>query len=135
MILTPPEPTVGDACRVQWSDGMEYAATVLAIGKCLLESACSFLDVCICSQHYPRQALSCLNAYCTCTFTGNAAAARKAERELSQNLGKENQEEAAPKKRKVNTSIQKVKPLPKTPSRKSNKKRKPLVYSNSECRL
>ena len=51
-----------------------------------------------CSQHDPRKALSRLNAYCTCTFTGNAAAARKAERELSQNLGKENQEEAAPKK-------------------------------------
>ena len=61
----------------------------------------------------------------TCTFTGNAAAARKAEREFSQNLGKENQEEAAPKKRKVN-STQKKKHLPKTPSRKSNKKRKPL---------
>ena len=63
VILTPPEPTVGDACRVQWSDGMEYAATVLAMGKCLLESACSFSDVRLCSQHDPRQALSCLHAY------------------------------------------------------------------------
>ena len=67
----------------------------------------------------------------TCTFTGNAIAARKAERELSQNLGKENQKEAAPKKRKVNTSTQKAKHLPKTPSRKSNKKRKPLVATQN----
>ena len=73
VILIPPEPTVGDAGRVQWSDGMEYAATVLAMVKCLLESACSFLDVCICSQHDPRQALSCFNA-----LVHNAAAARKA---------------------------------------------------------
>ena len=68
---------------------------------------------------------------CTYTFTGNAAAAKKAERELSQNLGKENQEEAAPKKRKVNTSTLKEKRLPKTPSRKSNKKRKPLVTTQN----
>ena len=53
------------------------------------------------------------------------------QRELSQNLGKENQEEAAPKKRKVNTSIQKAKHLPKTPSRKSNKKRKLLVATQN----
>ena len=63
VIVTPPEPIVGDACRVQWSDGMEYAATVLAMGKCLSESVCSFSNVCICSQHAPRQALSCLNVY------------------------------------------------------------------------
>ena len=38
VIVTPPEPIVGDACSVQWSDGIEYAATVLAMGKCLLKS-------------------------------------------------------------------------------------------------
>ena len=33
VIVTPPEPIVGDACCMQWSDGVEYAATVLAMGK------------------------------------------------------------------------------------------------------
>ena len=71
----------------------------------------------------------------TCTFTGNAAAARKAERELSPNLGKENQEEAAPKKRKVDTLTltQKAKHLSKTPPHKSNKKRKPLGTTQNYC--
>lgn len=32
VIVTPPEPIVGDACRVQWSDGVEYAATGVSHG-------------------------------------------------------------------------------------------------------
>lgn len=54
VIVTPPEPIVGDACCVQWSDGVEYAATVLAMGKCLLESVFFFK----CVYMFTRQALS-----------------------------------------------------------------------------
>ena len=31
----PSNPVIGDSCSVLWSDGVEYAATVLAMGKCL----------------------------------------------------------------------------------------------------
>ena len=54
VIVTPPDPIVGDACCVQWSDGVEYAATVLAMGKCLLESVFFFK----CVYMFTRQALS-----------------------------------------------------------------------------
>ncbi len=33
LMLRPADPSVGDSCTVQWSDGLEYAATVLAMGK------------------------------------------------------------------------------------------------------
>ena len=35
-VLKPPRPSVGDVCAVQWSDGVEYAATDLAMGKSLV---------------------------------------------------------------------------------------------------
>jgi len=34
-VVKPSMPSVGDACSVEWSDGVEYTATVLATGKSL----------------------------------------------------------------------------------------------------
>ena len=34
-VLKPPRPSIGDACSIEWSDGVEYTATVLAMGKSL----------------------------------------------------------------------------------------------------
>ena len=32
-IMSPNLPGIGDACTVQWSDGNDYAATVVAMGN------------------------------------------------------------------------------------------------------
>ena len=34
-MVRPSMPSVGDTCSVEWSDGVEYTATVLAMGKSL----------------------------------------------------------------------------------------------------
>ena len=34
-MVRPSMPSVGDTCSVKWSDGVEYTATVLAMGKSL----------------------------------------------------------------------------------------------------
>ena len=35
-VLKPARPSVGETCSIEWSDGVEYTATVLAMGKSLL---------------------------------------------------------------------------------------------------
>ena len=113
LLLKPSAPSVGDACVVRWSDGVEYDATVVAMGKAITHTV---HPTCTCSQY----AIDISIVY----TTGDAATIRKAERVASQNVGKENRE-PSPKKRK--TSTPKKTTSKKTPScRKPRQTAKPV---------
>ena len=47
-MMSPNLPGIGDACTVRWSDGNDYAATVVAMGKCV----CVCVFVCVRARYY-----------------------------------------------------------------------------------
>lgn len=53
LVVSPSQPTAGDSCSVRWSDGVEYAATVVAMGELVPSThcghMCAYLSV-ICSH-------------------------------------------------------------------------------------
>lgn len=49
-VLKPARPSVGETCSIEWSNGVEYTATMLAMGKRLFITFSTLLfeiDVCI----------------------------------------------------------------------------------------
>ena len=116
LVLMPANPSVGDTCSVQWSDGVEYAAKVVAMGTFVYMYMYTFSNNgCLCIH----QKLSFSSqGYTISTLIGDAATAKKAERKFSQELEKENHEEPVSKRR--NTEAKRL--PPKTPS-KAKKKR------------